>query len=374
MSDAFSLHNHRIGVPASLRMNAAEDEIRCEGDWTALCLEAAEVWLERLDVAGRAWRVDAGGIRRLDSAGALALRELQAKVGSQNLTNLSATHAAMLAMVDTATVSARDPREVTSPAAKPRLQSWLAEILAVFEFLGVLTRIALPRLLRPWQLRYRRMGAELEQAGVQALPIVGLLTFLMGGVIAFQGGVALRQYGADVFLVDLVGITMLREMAPLLVAVVAAGRTGAAYTAEIGSMKATQEVDALRTLSLHPYEILVLPKLLALAIALPLLTAFAMVTGLAGGAVFASLLFEMDWRVFAERMPSALASSHFWVGMVKAPVFAAIIGTIGCYHGLRTRADAQAVGQATTVSVVQAIFLIIVVDALFSILFNQLGW
>src|SRR5690625_59009 len=246
MSNALSLHNHRAGVPAAVQLHPEHDEVRCKGDWTALCLTAAETRLQQLDTGDRTWRIDASGIRRLDSAGALALRDLQAKLGRPghpaSLVNLSPIHAALLNLIDSAHASPQDQLDASTTAAHPPAVRWSAEVLAALEFLGTLTRIGIPHLLRPWRLRYRRIAAELQQAGVQALPIIGLLTFLMGGVIAFQGGVALRQYGASVFLVDLVGITMLREMAPSLAAVVVAGRTGAAYTAEIGAMKTTQEV------------------------------------------------------------------------------------------------------------------------------------
>ena len=206
-----------------------------------------------------------------------------------------------------------------------------------------------------------------------ALPIVGLLAFLTGVVLAYQSGTQLSMYGANIFIVDLVGITLLRELAPLLTAIIVAGRSGSAYTAQIGTMRVTEEIDALRTLGIAPMELLVLPKLLALIILMPLLSAFADIMGVLGGMLVAKLAFGVSVADFLERFPEAVSLTNYLIGIGKAPVFAAVIALVGCYQGFQVQGGADSVGKQVTVSVVQAIFLVIVVDALFSVLFNALG-
>jgi phospholipid/cholesterol/gamma-HCH transport system permease protein len=195
----------------------------------------------------------------------------------------------------------------------------------------------------------------------------------MGVVIAYQGGTALQTFGANIYLVNLLAITMLREMAPLLTAIIVAGRTGSSYAAQIGTMRITEEVDALRTLGITPLEMLALPKLIALVIALPLLTVWADALGLLGGMLVSNTFYGISAANFLNRLPEAVWPSTFWVGLVKTPVFAVLITIIGCYQGLKVRGSAEEVGQATTASVVQAIFLVIIADAFFSIAFQQVG-
>jgi phospholipid/cholesterol/gamma-HCH transport system permease protein len=243
----------------------------------------------------------------------------------------------------------------------------------VLAFIGEVA-IATGRSLRhPARIRWARILRELVEAGHKALPIVGLLAFLLGVVIAYQGGVQLRNYGANIFVVDLVGISMLRELAPLITAIIVAGRTGSAYTAEIGTMRVTEEIDALRSLGIAPLELLVLPKLAALLIALPLLTAFADIVGVFGGMVIASMQLDIGFGTFVERFGDAVSLENYLVGMGKAPVFAAIIATVGCYQGFQVSGSAESVGRRTTLSVVQSILAVIVVDSAFSVAFSYLG-
>jgi phospholipid/cholesterol/gamma-HCH transport system permease protein len=227
-------------------------------------------------------------------------------------------------------------------------------------------------LLRPRRFRLRQTVSELAQAGYRALPILGLLSFLLGIVIAYQGGVQLRQYGASVFIADLVGLSMVRELAPLMTAIIVAGRTGSAYAAEIGTMKVTEEVDALRTIGIPPMEILVLPKVFALLLALPLLTVYADIMGILGGMVMAGAQLDVTYSTFLDRLGSALTLESYLIGVGKAPVFAAIVASVGCYQGLQVSGSAESVGRRTTVSVVHAIIAVIIVDAVFSIIFSWL--
>jgi phospholipid/cholesterol/gamma-HCH transport system permease protein len=191
-------------------------------------------------------------------------------------------------------------------------------------------------------------------------------------VIAYQGADQLQRFGANIFIADLVGLSMVRELSPLMTAIIVAGRSGSAYTAQIGTMKVTEEIDALRTIGISPTELLVLPKLIALIIALPLLTVFADITGLLGGMLMASSKLDVSYAMFIDRLGDAVHLSSFLTGIGKAPVFAAIIALVGCYQGFQVTGSADSVGRQTTVSVVQGIFLVILSDALFSIAFNWL--
>lgn len=227
-------------------------------------------------------------------------------------------------------------------------------------------------LAHPARIRWRPIVFNLRSGGFDALPIVGTLAFLMGIVVAYQGADQLRRYGANIFVADLVGLSMLREFAPLMTAIIIAGRSGSAYAAQIGTMAVTQEIDAMRTIGIAPLEMLVLPKFLALVIALPLLTVFADLLGVMGGMVMAQAQLGVGFAEFLARFSKAVSVTSYLVGLGKAPVFAAIIVLVGCFQGFRTRGGPDSVGQHTTRAVVQSIFLVIVADALFSVAFSLL--
>ena len=226
--------------------------------------------------------------------------------------------------------------------------------------------------VQPKRIRWRPILFNIRSAGFDALPIVGLLSFLLGVVVAYQGADQLRQYGANIFVADLVGLSMLREFAPLMTAIIIAGRSGSAYAAQIGTMAVTEEIDAMHTLGISPQELLVLPKVIALIIAMPLLTVFADVLGVFGGMLMARQQLDVSFVEFLDRFVKAVSPTAFMVGIGKAPVFAAIIAMVGCFQGFRTKGGADSVGRQTTRSVVQAIFLVIVADALFSVVFSML--
>jgi phospholipid/cholesterol/gamma-HCH transport system permease protein len=244
--------------------------------------------------------------------------------------------------------------------------------VALLSFVGE-SALALFNCLRhPARLRWRPILFNIRSAGFDALPIVGLLSFLLGVVVAYQGAAQLRQYGANIFVADLVGVSMLREFAPLITAILIAGRSGSAYAAQIGTMAVTEEIDALRTLGIAPLELLVLPKLIALVIALPLLTVFADLLGVLGGMLMARAQLGVGIPEFLDRFVKAVSLTTYLVGLAKAPVFAAIIAVVGCFQGFQTHGGADSVGRQTTRSVVQSMFLVIVADALFSIAFSAL--
>ncbi len=250
--------------------------------------------------------------------------------------------------------------------------SLLDQFIEALVFIGE-TAVALTKsVMQPHRIRWRPILFNIRTAGFNALPIVGLLSFLLGIVVAYQGAGQLRQYGANIFVADLVGLSMLREFAPLMTAIIIAGRSGSAYAAQIGTMSVTEEIDAMRTLGISPQELLVLPKVIALVIALPLLTVFADALGVFGGMLMAQQQLDVGFVEFLDRFVKAVSPTAFMIGVGKAPVFAVIIAMVGCFQGFRTKGGADSVGRQTTRSVVQSIFLVIVADALFSVAFSIL--
>lgn len=247
-----------------------------------------------------------------------------------------------------------------------------AQAWALLGFVGENAIALAGWLTHPARIRWRPIAFNLRSSGWDALPIVGTLSFLMGVVVAYQGADQLRRYGAHIFVADLVGLSMLREFAPLMTAIIIAGRSGSAYAAQIGTMSVTQEIDAMRTIGIAPLDMLVLPKFLALLIALPLLTVFADLLGVLGGMFMARSQLGVGFPEFLARFAKAVSVTSYLVGLGKAPVFAAIIVLVGCFQGFRTRGGADSVGQHTTRAVVQSIFLVILADGLFSVAFSVL--
>ena len=252
----------------------------------------------------------------------------------------------------------------------PDIQSRKEALVQALAFLGEAAVTFGRALIKPRSIRWRALLRVVELDGVRALPITGLLTFLVGVVIAYQGAEQLRKFGTNIFIVDLVGISLVREIAPLIVAILIAGRSGSAYAAEIGTMKVTEELDAVRTLGISPVNLLVLPRTFALVIALPLLTVYADILGVFGGMLIASGQLNVSFTEFLARFEEAVAVRHFMIGLAKAPFFAMIIALVGCYQGFRIRGGVDDVGRHTTISVVQSIFLVIVFDAICSVLTN----
>jgi phospholipid/cholesterol/gamma-HCH transport system permease protein len=246
----------------------------------------------------------------------------------------------------------------------------LAELLG---FVGLILETLARSLLHPSDWRVTALVAQMQATGLNAVPIVALLTFLVGCVVAFLGATVLERFGASIYTVALVALAFLREFGVLLTAILLAGRTASAFTAQIGSMKANEEIDAIRTLGLNPVELLVLPRVLALLITLPLLTFIAMVCGISGGAVVCMLALDISPTLFISILHD-IPVRHFWVGIGKAPVYAFLIAAIGCLEGFRVSGSATSVGEHTTSSVVQSIFVVIVLDALFALFFMEMHW
>jgi len=252
--------------------------------------------------------------------------------------------------------------------------NFLESIGSILSFLGLVIMRLLRLLAQPTKLRMTSVVFHMEQVGFKALPIVGLLCFLIGLVIVQQGAFQLRQFGADVFVVNLIGVSALRELGILLTAIIAAGRSGSAFTAQIGSMKLYEEVDALQTIGLDPVDTLVIPRLLALVFLMPLLAFYADIMALAGGATWSWIALDISPATFIRRLNDAVTITDYWVGIIKAPVFGMVIAVVGCFNGLNVRGGAASVGERTTMSVVQSIFMVIVLDAFFAIFFTAIGW
>jgi len=327
--------------------------------------------------------LDLGGVMSLDTAGAWLLYRTVKRLREHGLDAgfraVKPDHAILLEQVAANDVAA----EVAPPTGNAVLEMvrhlGLGTVDAAGEtgrlvaFLGLVTVTLARTVVAPRRLRFTSMVHHMEQVGLNAMPIVGLISFLIGVVLAYQGAEQLRQFGAEVFVVNLIGISVLRELGILLTAIIVAGRSGSAFTAQIGSMKVREEVDAMRTLGLDPVEVLVLPRLLALVITLPLLAFFADIMGLVGGALMAWTALDISPLLFIERLNGAVSAWSFGVGIIKAPVFAFLIAIVGCFEGMRVTGSAESVGQLTTRSVVESIFLVIVVDAAFSIFFATIG-
>jgi len=248
-----------------------------------------------------------------------------------------------------------------------------SHLLEALTFFGRLFTTATRCLGRPARMRVPAIVANMERAGIQAIPIVALLAFLMAIVMAYQGATQLERFGAEIFTVKLTAVTMLREMGVVLTAVLVAGRSGSAFAAEVGVMKVNEEIDAMQTMGLDPFEVLVLPRVMALVLMVPLLTLIADFAGLAGTALTASLILEMPLDALMVDIGGNLTPVNFWSGMIKAPVFGFLIGTTATFWGLKVGGSADSVGRMTTISVVQSIFLVILADAVFTVLLIQLG-
>jgi phospholipid/cholesterol/gamma-HCH transport system permease protein len=247
------------------------------------------------------------------------------------------------------------------------------DAMEFLSFLGESFMILLSSLVHPLSIRYRAILKNIQDAGVRALPIISLTSFLIGVVIAYQGAVQLAKFGGNIFIVDMIGISVTRELAPLITAIVVAGRTGSSYTAQIGVMKITEEIDAMRVMGFDPHRFLVQPRIMALMIALPLMIFFADIVGILGGMFVAHVHLDLSWTEFLHRLQNVLAVKHVWIGICKGPFFAWLIAVVGCFRGFQVSRNTESIGHYTTVSVVNAIFLVIACDALFSVLLTELG-
>jgi phospholipid/cholesterol/gamma-HCH transport system permease protein len=354
------------------------------GEWLVAAAADLDQRLLALEVPkGRRVTFDLAGIDRLDTAGAwLLLRtehDLTERGNAVEMRNLRPSFEPLIDQVRAAGIiaPARHPRPAHHTIAGfiARIGeitlALIARAYSILGFFGVVCATAFRLARHPRRVSMTAIVAQMEQTGVNALPIVSLLTFLIGVVIAYQGADYLRFYGLESYTVQLTAASILRELGVLLTAIIIAGRSGSAFTAQIGTMRVNEEIDAMRTIGLDPVEVLVLPRLFALVLTLPMLTLCANFMGIFGGGL-------MAWGALGINIPeffihlSTISGWSFWIGMIKSPFFAIIIALIGCYEGFQVARSAESVGRLTTLSVVEAIFLVIVTDAGFSIFFSSL--
>jgi len=327
--------------------------------------------------------LDFSAVEALDTGGAWLLITLITRLEGEGVeVALRGASDAQKALIETVTKSQPAREDIAEP--RRGLLAWLEAIgrwttnsvLVFAEMLGffgqVIARLA-NTVRHPGRLRLTSLVHHMQEVGFNAVPIVALMAFLIGVVLAFQGSAQLRQFGAEVFVVELIAISVLRELGILLTAIIVAGRSGSAFTAAIGSMKLREEIDAMRTLGLDPIEVLVLPRVIALLLMLPILGFVANVTGLFGGALMSWFELGVSPGMFVTRLFETTDIWHLAIGMIKAPFFALIIGIIGCFEGMKVEGSAESVGRLTTTSVVLSIFFVIVADAVFSIFFVELG-
>ena len=363
-----------------IQPSRADPEIwRATGEWT---LQHAAKMLALIERApGKLKDIDGRDIARLDSTGAMLLSRYAVKTGLGLATvEVKDVHQPLVGAV-------RDICEATPFEQKKdrgfrrklerigfAMEDYYNETRALVGFFGLTLVTALHTLLHPRRFRLTPTVHHMESVGLDAVPLIALLSFMIGAVIAFLGATVLRDVGAEVFVVDLVGVSFLREFAVLLTAIVLAGRTASAFTAQIGAMQSGEEIDAIRTLGLDPIELLVLPRLFALVLMLPLLTFIAMVAGLLGGMAVCVGNLGMSPEAFLTRLNETIEVRHFFVGLSKAPMFAVVIALIGCLEGFQTQGTAQSVGERTTSSVVQTISLVILLDAFAALFFMEMDW
>ena len=336
--------------------------------------------------AGEAATVDVDGLAALDTAGA---RLLHALLGPERIAALLADETALprerRALLKAVADALAEPPVPVVGAQGSALGDVLADtgeamvafwrhLAGITGFIGLILETALRVAVQPRRWRMTALVANLERTGLDAVPIIALLPFLIGAVVAFLGATVLQNFGASIFTVDLVAYSFLREFGVLLTAIIVAGRTASSFTAQIGSMRANEEIDAIRVLGLDPVELLVLPRVYALLIALPMLTFVAMVSGIVGGMLVSATTLDISPTLFLSRIQDNVGLIHFWVGMAKAPIFAFLIAVIGCLEGFRVQGSAQSVGEHTTSAVVQSIFVVIVVDAIAALFCMEMGW
>lgn len=352
------------------------------GTWTVFSLRGmrrkAEKAAQAAGGAAKTRSVDATAVERLDTAGALEILELAGGGPEAAVATRDGRQTEIFDLV-------RKNMCLAQPEGRVNwFGHWLEEIgrntvdlyrqaVNLCAFFGEILVVFLEACLQPKRFRVGTVVRQMYEVWIRALIIVGILCFLIGVVIAYQGVQQLRQFGAETFTVEAVGIGMFRELGVLLTAIIVAGRSGSAFTAQIGTMQVNQEVDAMRTIGLNPVEWLVLPRILALVIAMPLLAFWGNMTGVLGGAVACTIYLDFTFVQFFDRLRDTVGVWNFYTGMIKAPVFGLVIATVGCFEGLQVRGSAESVGQLTTRSVVESIFSVIVLDAVFSIIFLFAG-
>ena len=355
-------------------------ELFARGAWRASHAAELERAVAEADIGAAHVTLDAGNLAALDLTGAYFLHQLELRLAAAGVASTwrgarPETLAFTAGLIDAAPAGhhARPPAEPLGLLGRWTVQQGGA-VREALEFLGRIQFVLASALVRPHRFRVQSIVRHVYETGIQAIPIVALIAFLISVIVAYIGAEELRQFGGEVYVVDLVTISVLRELGVLLTAIIVAGRSGSAFTAEIGVMRLNEEVDALRAMGVNVVEVLVLPRILGLMIALPLLAVIADAMGLAGGAVLAWLALDIPFSQFMARMQEAIATTTFWAGLLKAPVFAFVIAMIGTFRGLQVRESSRELGRLTTVAVVESIFMVLFVDAVFAVVYWKLDF
>ena len=353
------------------------------GDWTVHVLGGIDKRLRALEPSNEQIYLDLSELNHIDTAGAYLLDRTLRNSGDLPIQSaISGEHINAFSLL----AKVRETCDIMRPENDGRapVQDWLSRIgrgayqgfmegIRTLSFVGASFAVCVGIILNPRRFRATATVAVMEEAGLDAMPIVMFLSFFVGMVIAFIGATTLAAFNSLEFTVELVGFAMLREFGVVLTAIILAGRTNSSFTAQIGAMQMRQEVDAMRVLGLDPMEVLVAPRVIAMLIMVPILTFLATVSGLFGGMVVSWLALDLSPTFFLNRLVEMVPIENFWVGMSKAPFFAMVVALIGCRQGLGVEGSVQSLGDATTNSVVQALFSIIVIDAIFAMFFMQLG-
>lgn len=377
-------------APATFQLltGAGGPVLAVRGDWTVWTvsgLDAALLEIAAHDSLGAA--IDVSALGQLDVAGAY-LMDSTVRGGSpcgytDTPVRILGAHPNVERLIDVARGAARPCPLAPVPyssldlllerAGRGLSQAWL-ELLDTISFLGQTLTTLGALVLRPKRMRWASMFTVMETAGLNALPIICVLAFFIGIVVAYLGARILADFGASIFTVELVAYAILREFGVVITAILLAGRTASAFTAELGSMKMRQEIDAMRVLGINPMDALVAPRVLAILFMAPLLTFLAILAGLGGGITITWAALGISPLLFLSRIQESVPIEHFFVGMIKAPIFAVVIAVTGCRHGLQTGTDVASLGRRVTTSVVQSIFFVVVLDALFALWFIEIGW
>lgn len=376
-----------VSHPAELDIEDRGDAkiLRLSGDWVVDYLADIDGPLRRLGRSPfKSLVMDLSGVGRMDTAGAFLVHRTVTNVGARGgqaeIAGLRDDFSALLeAVADSGGRVRIEPEPVNGlllaldRVGRAAYRGY-AQAVQLTGLTGHVLYSLARSVVQPGRLRIVSLISHAERAGLDAVPIVSLLTFLIGAVMAFLGARTLQAFGAQIFVVELVSIGVLRELGVILAAIITAGRSGSAFTAEIGSMKANEEIDAMRTLGIDPVEVLVVPRVLAFVFMLPILTFIGDVMGIFGGMLVSWAVLDVSPAIFFSRMVEIVPIAHFWVGLIKAPFFAWSVAIIGCQEGLNVEGSAESVGRHTTRSVVQAIFAVIVIDAVFAMLFMEINY
>ncbi len=356
------------------------------GDWRVRFLKGLDGRLRDFadDSVGRDLIIDMSGVEHLDTTGAMMLQRTfyacDSRGVASQITGANEAHQALMGQIRDhlapCHIAPFHPNAFRGMLIRlgQGVENTYQAAIELLEFVGYTLSVAARVVTQPKRMRWTSTVHHMEEAGLDALPIVGLMSFLIGAVVAFMGAKILQLFNADIFTVELVGISVLREFGVLLAAILVAGRSGSAFTAQIGSMKIREEIDAMRVLGLDPIEVLVLPRVIALVIMLPVLAFAAAMLGMIGGGLVAWLAMDISPALFIARTQETIILNHFWAGLIKAPFFAFVIAIIGCFQGMEVEGSAESLGQRTTLSVVQALFMVIVLDAFFAMFYLEIDF